>query len=432
MLFVGIDWAEASHAVCVLAEDGRVLARQQIPDSAAGVTAVQQLLARYATEPAQVVIGIETDRGLVVRALIAAGYRLYAINPMTASRYRERQSISGSKSDPGDAKMLADLVRTDRANHRELVPDSDAVEALQILTRTQQRLIWDRGRHTNQLRSLLREFYPGALTALQDGLDTPVAAALLQQAATPERGRRLTVRQLRGVLRRAGRQRGIEREAQAIQAALRAPQLAQPAVLATAYGQAVQVQVQLITALSTQIAALEQQVAAQLEAHPDAEIIRSLPGLGVVLGARVLAEFGDAPGRYADSKARKCYAGTAPVTRTSGRKRTVVRRVAGNRQLAATCSWWAFCALQHSPGARWYYRVQRERGKTHQQALRALANRLVGILHGCLRHRTRYDETIAWPDLVAIDAAEPADALENPAKSSGGPLGSTGSLRATA
>lgn len=234
------------------------------------------------------------------------------------------------------------------------------------------------------------------------------------------------------LLRRAGRQRGIETEAHTLRTALQTHDLEQPAPLAEAYGAAVQAQVQVIAALSQQIASMEHQLTAQFEAHPDAEILRSLPGLGPVLGARVLAEFGDAPGRYADSKARKCYAGTAPVTRISGHKRTVLRRASGNRQLAATCSWWAFSSLTKSPGAAVYYRLQRSRGKTHQQALRAVANRWVGILHGCLRDRLSYDETIAWPDLTTIMPAEPAAPLENPAKSSGGPLGSTGSLRVSA
>jgi transposase len=409
-----------------------VLARQHIDDSAAGVGTLHQLVASQRVEPSQVVIGLETDRGLVVRALLAAGYQLYAINPLAASRYRDRHTTSRSKSDPGDAKMLADLVRTDRHNHRRLEPDSDEVEALQVLTRSHQRLIWERSRHANQLRSLLREFYPGALTAVGDALDTPSAWALLKRAPTPEQGRRLTHRQLTGILRRAGRTRGIEREAQAIQAALRASQLEQPGPLATAYGTAVQAQVQLIAALSTQIAALEQALSDQFEAHPDAEIISSLPGLGTVLGARVLAEFGDAPTRYADSKARKSYAGTAPITRTSGRKRTVHRRTAGNRQLAATCSWWAFCSLTPSEGASRYYRALRDRGKTHQQALRALANRWVGILHGCLQHRTPYDETTAWPQLTISETAEPADHPDTPSNSTGAPLGSPGSLQASA
>ncbi len=131
--------------------------------------------------------------------------------------------------------------------------------------------------------------------------------------------------------------------------------------------------------------------------HPDAELYLSQPGLGPVLAARVLAEFGDDPTRYADTRARKNYSGMAPVTRASGKTRVVLARYARNRRLADALYQQAFTALNASPGARAYYDRQRARGATHHQALRALANRLVGILHGCLRHRAAYDETTAWP-----------------------------------
>ena len=131
--------------------------------------------------------------------------------------------------------------------------------------------------------------------------------------------------------------------------------------------------------------------------HPDAEIYLSRPRLGTILGARVLAEFGDDPHRYADPKARKNYSGMAPITRASGTRRIVLARYARNRRLADALYHQAFTALGVSPGAREYYDRQRARGATHHQALRALANRLVGILHGCLRHHRRYDETTAWP-----------------------------------
>jgi len=128
--------------------------------------------------------------------------------------------------------------------------------------------------------------------------------------------------------------------------------------------------------------------------------VRSLPGLGVILGARVVAEFGDDRTRYAHAKARKSYAGTAPITRASGKRQVVVARLARNRRLADACYLWAFSALRASPGARGHYDRCRAAGQTHPQALRALANRLVGILHGCLRHRSRYDESLAWPAAI--------------------------------
>lgn len=148
--------------------------------------------------------------------------------------------------------------------------------------------------------------------------------------------------------------------------------------------------------LTAQITALETELSNRFEEHPAAKVIRSLPGLGMILGARVLAEFGDDPNRYVDAKSRKNYAGTSPITRASGKSHVVLARYARNKRLADACYLWAFTAMNSSPGARAFYDARRAAGDTHNRALRALANRLVGILHGCLRHDTHYDEHTAW------------------------------------
>ena len=153
----------------------------------------------------------------------------------------------------------------------------------------------------------------------------------------------------------------------------------------------------IVAEMTSQIEALARELEARFEEHPDAEILRSLPGLGSVLGARVLAEFGDDPTRYADPKARKNYAGTSPITRASGRSKVVLARFARNRRLADALDMWAFCSLSSSAGARRHYDEHRAKGNTHHQALRSLANRWVGIMHGCLRHRQPYSEVVAWP-----------------------------------
>ena len=181
-----------------------------------------------------------------------------------------------------------------------------------------------------------------------------------------------------------------------IQAALRAEQLRQPGVVTAAYAATVRAQVAILTVLNTQIQTMDEQVEAHFGQHPDAEIYRSQPGLGVVLGARVLAEFGDDTTRYADAKSRKNYAGTSPITRASGKKKTVVARYVHNDRLVDALGLQAFAALNASPGARAHYDRQRARGTGHNAALRHLANRLVGILHGCLKTGTRYDEDTAW------------------------------------
>ena len=402
-VFVGHDWAEAHHDVHVEDETGRKLAAARLPDGIEGVRRFHELVGMHAEEPDEVTVATETDRGLFVAALVAAGYRVLAVNPMSTSRYRERLSTSGAKSDPGDAKVLAGLARTDAHLHRPVAGDSDLAEAVKVLARAHQSMIWTRQRQTNQLRSTLREFYPAALEAFDD-LASGDALAVLAMASTPAQGRSLSRSKIAAALRRGGRQRRVEERTVEIQAALRTEHLEAPPIVADAMGASIAALVAVIVELVAQTANLEQQLAHRFELHPDAKIIRSLPGLGMILGARVLAEFGDDPNRYVDAKSRKNYGGTSPITRASGKHRVVLARFARNKRLADALDQWAFCAITASPGARAFYDQRRAAGDTHHRALRALANRLVGILHGCLRHSTLYDEHTAWAHRTALAA----------------------------
>jgi transposase len=394
-IFVGDDWAEAHHDVHLMDEAGQRLAARRLPEGLEGIRRFHEMVADHVDDPGQVVVGIEVDRGLWVTALAAAGYQVYAINPLSVSRYRDRHSLAGAKSDPGDAKVLADLVRTDAHNHRAIAGDSHDAEAIKVLARGHQNLIWARNRHTNALRNALREYYPGALVAFDDLADRD-ALAVLGRAPSPDVGSRLSISQLRSALRRGGRQRNLDRRAGEIQAGLRAEQLAAPDVVARAFAATTAAAVGIIAQLNHQIAALEAELEERFEQHPDADIYLSQPGLGDVLGARVLGEFGDDPDRYASAKSRRNYAGTSPLTVASGKKRAVLARHVRNRRLYDAVDQWAFCSLSTSPGCRAYYDERRAAGDLHHQALRALGNRLVGILHGCLRTRTLYDEHTAW------------------------------------
>jgi hypothetical protein len=402
-VFVGHDWAEAHHDVFVEDEAGRRLAGGRLPEGVEGVARFHALVAEHVEDPSEVVVATETDRGLFVGSLVAAGYTVLAVNPMSTSRYRERHTTSGAKSDPGDARVLAELARTDHHNHRPIAGDSDLVESIKVLARAHQGLIWTRHRQTNQLRSVLREFYPAALDAFGE-LAGSDALAVLALAPTPTLGRQLSRSKIASALRRSGRQRRIDERAAEIQAALRSEQLAAPDMVAESMGAVVKALVGITAELTTQIAVLETQLADRFDQHPDAKIIRSLPGLGMILGARALAEFGDDPNRYVDAKSRKNYAGTSPITRASGKSHVVLARYARNRRLADACYLWAFAAVTASPGARTFYDHRRANGDTHNRALRALANRLVGILHGCLRHGTPYDEHTAWGHRTALAA----------------------------
>lgn len=398
-LFVGVDWAEEHHDVCVMDSEGRVRSKGRVGDDLAGVAKIHDLIGGVVPDDdeddTQVVVGIETDRGLLVRALVAAGYRVLAVNPLAVDRYRDRHRVSGAKSDPGDAKVLADMVRTDAHQHRPVAADSDLAEAIKVVARSHQSAIWSRRRLANQVRSALREYYPAALEAFDD-LTSSDAIEVLTIAAAPEQGRRLSRSKIASALRRGGRKLNIDNRAAKIQIALRSEQLTQPVTVTRAYAAVVASLTQVIAAHNRQIAELESVLDEHFEQHPDAAILRSLPGLGVVTGARVLGEFGDDPGRFADAKARRNYAGTSPLTVASGTRRVVRARHIRNRRLADALHWWAFNAISRSPGARALYDRRRAAGDNHAGALRVVANRLVAILHGCLRTRTTYDETTAW------------------------------------
>ena len=344
MIFVGDDWAEDHHDIHVMDADGDRLASRRLPEGLPGIRGFHELVAAHVAEPSQVVIGIETDRGLWVQALSAAGYQVYAVNPLAVARYRDRHQVSGAKSDVGDAKLLADLVRTDRHNHRPMAGDSSEAEAIKVLARGHQNLIWARTRHTNALRSTLREYYPGALEAFDDLHDRD-ALAVLGRAPTPAEAAHLSLAKIRSALKRAGRQRNLDARAQEIAATLRTEQLAAPAAITAAFAATTRAAVGIIIELNRQITDLEAELATHFEVHPDADIYRSLPGLGVILGARVLGEFGDDPNRYTTAKSRKNYAGTSPLTVASGKKRAVLARHVRNRRLYDAVDQWALCAL---------------------------------------------------------------------------------------
>jgi hypothetical protein len=396
-LFVGDDWAEDHHDVEVMDSFGRVLARRRLPEGVTGMARLHELIGQHVPADAldaEVLIGIETDRGPWVAALVAAGYVVFPVNPLQASRYRDRHTVSGAKSDGGDAHMLADIVRTDAHQLRPAAGDSAEAEAIKVVARTHKTLIWEKVRQTQRLRHQLREYFPAALKAFED-LAAPDALELLGKAPDPARARKLTRAQVSAALKRAGR-RTIKDKTDAILAAFRSEHLAQPAALTTAYAATARALISVIATLNEQVTTLEEQVSEHFGQHPDAEIYRSQPGMGAILGARVLAEFGDDPHRYTSAKARKNYAATSPITRASGKKKIVLARFIHNDRLIDALMAQALSALNASPGARAFYDDLRARGIEHNDALRRLASRLVGILHGCLKTRTHYDEATAW------------------------------------
>jgi transposase len=398
----GIDWAEGHHDVAVIDENGKVLDRARIDTGVPGFGQLVTMLREHAGDLAEVPVGIETDKNLIVVALQAAGVTVYPINPRAVARYRERHGQSGKKSDRGDAFVLADILRTDRHQHRPLPAISDAGLAVKALARQHQEAVWALHQTTNRLRSVLLEFYPQAVQAFPN-LKHKAALAVLAAAPTPSLGFKLTPRKIVALLRGCGRRNDAALVEQLL-AALKTPALRQPAPVELALGHTVTGLLAVLGSMHAAVEQLEAALDAEFAHHPLAPVLRSAPGLGPILAARVLAEVGDDPARFTTANGLRAFAGTAPVTRASGRSRYVSARRVRNKRLGDACHWWAFAMLTKSAGARAHYDRRRAAGDTHNAALRNLANKLLGRLWWCLRNGELWNDSHAWaatPEPVA-------------------------------
>jgi transposase len=401
-LYCGIDWATDHHDVGVVDDDGRVVASGRVGNDAAGFTQLLTLLAEAGdSREHPIPVAIETDHGLWVAALRETGRVIYPINPLVASRYRTRYAVSGAKSDATDAVLLANILRIDRDAHRPLPADTELAQTIRVLARAQQDAVWTRQHIGNQIRDLLNDFYPAAIVAFAElpdgGLARADARAILAAAPTPAQAAQLTPARLRRLLVKAGRRRNLDRDIDRLRAVFADTYLHQPPMVENAMGIQLTALLRQFDAACTATEELAEAAIAHFEQHPDAEIITSFPGLGNLAGARVLAEIGDDRSRFADARGLKAFAGSAPITRASGKKIIVLHRHIKNRRLAAVGPIWALSALRHSPGARRHYDARRAAGDWNHQAQRHLFNRLLGQLHHCLHTGQLYDEHKAFP-----------------------------------
>lgn len=394
LLTCGLDWAEAHHDVALVGENGKVLARKRVTADLPGFTCMLELIAEHGGDPHQTPVAIETDKNLFVVALDAAGFTVYPINPKALARYRERHGQSGAKSDPADAETLANVLRTDRHIHRPLPAVSDQGLAVKALARQHQEAIWALHQMINRMRAVLLEFYPQAIKAFPK-LQHHAATAILSAAPTPAAGQRLTRRRVEALLLRCGR-RNDPSLVEQILTDFKTPALRQPEAVEQALGVTIEGQVKIVTTMRDTVDQLEAALAEAFDRHELAPVLRSAPGLGPVLAARVLAEIGDDPDRFASVAGLRSFAGTAPVTRASGRSKYVKARKIRNKRLGDACHWWAFATLTRSRGARAHYDRRRAAGDHHNAALRNLANKLIGRLWWCMQNNQPWDETAAW------------------------------------
>lgn len=412
-VYCGIDWAEGHHDIAFVDDDGVLVGQRRINETLDGVAELTTMLtAAGDTRETPIPVAIETPRGLLVAVLRATGRPIYPINPMAVARYRERTSVSGKKSDHVDAMALANILRTDQHLHRLLPDDSALARSVTVLARAYQDAVWRRTKCVQELRARLREYYPGFLTGFGPGsgvgsgmsttqLASGDARAVLAIAPSPADGLTVSKARVETALRRGGRQRRIASVAAGVVVALRAPQLRQDPIVEQAMRIETLALLGMLNAICDGVDQLAAALAEAFQQHPDYAIITSFPGLADVGGAIVLAEIGDDRDRFVDDRALQAFAGAAPVTRASGKSRTVTRRRTKNNRLAAIGYSWAFTAAARPSPARDHYLTRRDRGDGHPAALRRLFNKLLGQLHHCLATGQSYDPLKAFPHLAA-------------------------------
>lgn len=391
--FVGIDSGSEWHDVYVMAADGTGGAHRRVAHTGPALQALREWLETLsAGAPARVAVAIEVTRGAVVEGLLACGVAVFGLNPKQLDRFRDRYTVAGAKDDRRDAFVLADTLRTDRARYRRLQVTAPQLVALRALVETHEELGAELRRLANRLREVLARYYP-SLLQLAPAADAPWLWSVLELAPTPAHGARVRPARLRRVLT----QHRIRRLSAAdVGAALREPALpVAPGTAEAAAGQALLLVARLRLA-HRQHARCGTAIAAALDEHAgdepegDVALLQSVTGIGTTVAAAFVVDAGELLAAR-DYGRLRCRTGIAPVTRQSGKRRTVVMRHACSARLRRAMYHWAFVTMQRTPHGRAVYTAARARGQSHGRALRGLADRLLRMLIAMLRTRTPYD-----------------------------------------
>jgi transposase len=389
--FAGLDWGGASHAVCVVDEKGAVLLDLEISHDAAGLTDLRGRLAKLA--PAgDIPIAIERPSGLIVDTLVESGHPVVPIHPNVVKACRPRYRAAGGKSDPGDAFMLADILRTDGHRFRSLTPCSDEIKALRALVRGRDELVAERVSLANQLRSLLESFWPGAAAVFAD-IDSPIALAFVQRYPTPASAARLGEKRMKAFL--ASHAYCGRRSPAALLARLRQAAIGMAAEAeADAKGEMVRALAAVLERLVGEIAKLSRRIEQAVADMPDGQIIMSFPRAGRICAAQILAELGNVRGRFPTADQLAAEAGASPVTHASGKSRGGVFRWACNHRLRAAITCFADNSRHASPWAADVYKRARNRGCDHPHAIRILARAWIRVLWRAWNNGTTYDPAV--------------------------------------
>jgi len=386
--FVGLDWASDKHDVCVLDATGQIQVAFTVRHTAAGLGDLVRRLKRFGA-PAHLPIAIERPSGLLVDTLLDAGFPVIPIHPNALKASRPRYRAAPGKTDPGDAYILADVLRTDGHRFPALRAPSDPTKALRAAVRTRDDLVATRIQLANQLRSLLESFWPGAAAIFAD-VDSPIALDFLETYPTPDSAARLGRHRLERFLKRAA-YCGRRPAAELLERLRAAPRGQAGPLERETKGQLVRAVVAVLRRLVDQIRQLEGLIAAHLAQHPDGALLQSLPRTGTVNAAQILAELGDDRLRFPTAEQLAAEAGVAPVTHSSGKHRGVACRFACNKRLRQALTTWADNSRHAHPWAAAVYRAARARGCDHPHAVRILARAWVRVLWRCWQARTLYD-----------------------------------------
>jgi transposase len=383
-IVAGVDWAKDDYAVCVVDADGQPLERLTLTYTKVGLRRLIDLLDRHRVDA----VGIERPDGPIVDALLAATPTVYVIPPSQVKALRRRYGSAGNKDDRFDAYVLADTVRTDRRRLTPLVLDSEATTGLRKLCRARKDLVAHRVAVANQLRAHLQTTLPAAVDLFTD-IDSPISQRFLTRFTTQDALDRLSPHRLAGWLK------SVAYSGRTDPTVLHARITAAPRGATGEYGQALagitRAYLATLTALSTQIDALNQQITQALDRHPDKDIFTTLPRAGTVRAARLLAEIGDARGRFPTPNALACLAGVAPSTRASGKVRIVAFRWAVDKQLRDAVCDFAGDSRRANPWAADLYQRARDRGHDHPHAVRILARAWLDIIWKCWTTNNPYD-----------------------------------------
>jgi transposase len=389
LFFVGIDWAAKTHAVCVLDQAGKRVAGFAVAHTAAGFSGLISRLAKLG-DPGGMPVAIERPDGRLVDALLAAGHPVVPVKPNAIKTWREGEVISGAKSDPGDAHVIAEYLRL-RAHHlRAAAPLSEHTTALRTVSRTRSDLVEARVAATNQLAALLENSWPGAREVFAD-VESPISLAFLTRYPTPAHAATLGEKRMAAFITKHGY--SGRRSAAELVARLRsAPAGTTNPVVSEALRDAVLAMVAVLGALNTAIKDLDRSAAAHLHEHPDGEVFASFPRAGLVNAAQIRAELSE-HGAYTGPEAISALAGLVPVTRASGKHHAVSFRWACNKRLRVAITTFADNSRHASPWAADIYRRARVSGKDHPHAVRILARAWVRVIWRCWLDQQPYDPT---------------------------------------